>query len=253
MNKLYLKWWLSATLSVLSFAVFAQKYSIQLAAFTEQIEPTFFSFAGFKDVQHQQNSFNLHQYSWGNFATLAEAKNQLNKFKQNPLLKEFTNLNILPSATHFSIPTTDSNTANNSQVTDFQIFSRSVYIQSKSRSIQKIDIAILEEVATILRKYPTLKLRIIIPVTSKEQPLSANSTDVVENFLLAQNIPAYRIKTIAPPAKEAPSFTQTPSNRKQQIIMTLVDLKEEIVLDKFGNDGLIVREEVHGNNSRVLD
>ncbi len=253
MNKFHLKLWLSATLLVIYGPVFAQKYSIQLAAFTEQIEPSFFSFAGFKQVQHQQNPFNMHQYSWGNFATLAEAQNQLKEFSQNPLLKEFNNLNILASPMGFSIPTTDANTDNNSPVTDFQIFSRSIYIQSKTRSIQKIDVAILEEVATILKKHPTLKLRIIIPERLGQQPSSTNATDVVEHFLLAQNIPAYRIKTIVPLSNQTASLKQTSSSRKQQVIMTLVDLKEEIILDNFGNNGLIVKQGIHGHNSQVLD
>ena len=248
MNKLCLKWWLSATLMVLSFSVFAQKYSIQLAAFTEQIEPTFFSFAGFQEVRHQQTPLNLHQYSWGNFATLAAAENQLNKFKQNPLLKEFSNLNILPSATHFETPTTDSNIEGETPTTGFQLFSRSVYIQSKSKSIQKIDAATLEEIATILKKQPTLKLRIIASENLTKQSVRTNSTDVVENFLLAQNIPAYRIKVILNPLVKGAAIS-----KKQQVIMTLVDLKDEIVLDKFGNDGLMVKQINHHNHLQVID
>lgn len=246
MNKLHFKWWLSATLLVIYFPVFAQKYSIQLAAFTEQIEPSFFSFAGFQEVHHQQNLFNLHQYSWGNFATLAAAENQLNEFKQNPLLKEFTNLNILSSPTNFSIPTIDSN--NKQQTTGFQIFSRSVYIHSNSKSLQKIDVAILEELTTILKKHSTLKLRIIASESLTEQSVPTNSTDVIENFLLAQHIPAYRIKTILNPLVKGAVIP-----KKQQVIMTLVDLKDEIVLDKFGNNGLMVTQGGHSNNTQILD
>ena len=116
-----------------------------------------------------------------------------------------------------------------------------------------MDVAILEEVANILRKHPALKLRIIAPENSIMQLVTSPSTDVVENFLLAQNIPAYRIKTISTPSHLDNKAKDATIPKKQQVIMTLVDLKEEIILDKFGNDGLIVKQMNPNNSLQVLD
>lgn len=250
MNKSQIKWWLIITLFALSYPVFSQKYSIHLAAFPEQIEPSFFVFAGFSDVHHQQNSLNFHQYSWGNFTTLEAAKNQLVILQKNPLLKGLTNLNILPLSTDYAVPTMDSGVSPKIEAIDFQLFSRSIYVSARSKGIQKMDVAIMEEVTNILRKYPSLKLRIITPTNSKKEFVTTSFAEVVENFLLAQNIPAYRIKTI--PSPSYPS-NQVKNSKKQQVIMTLVDLKEEIVLDKFSNNGLIVKQMSANNTIQVLE
>jgi len=109
MNRTYTKWWLTATLMAISLPVFPQKYSIHLAAFTQQIEPSFFSYAGFSHVHHQVHSFNFHQYAWGNFSTLEAAQNQLNTLQKNLLLKGLSNLSIMPLATNLRVSTTDSN------------------------------------------------------------------------------------------------------------------------------------------------
>jgi len=137
-------------------------------------------------------------------------------------------------------------------MTDFQLFSRSIYVQPSSKSLQKIDVAILEEVTAILKEHPKLKLRIITPENSTSPFKAANSTEVVENFLLAQQIPAYRIKIISPFPTSSQPIEKREGKLKQQVVMTLVDLKEEIVLDKFRNNGLFVRQATN-NNHRVLD
>ena len=253
MSKTYTTWWLLAALTVLHFPVFSQKYSIHLAAFTEQIEPSFFSYAGFSEVQHQQHSFNFHQYTWGSFPTLETAQHQLTTLQQNPLLQGLSNLSIKPLVSNFSIPTTDSSAEAVVGVTDFQLFSRSVYINSKTRGLQKIDVAILEEVANILVKYPDLKLR-VLATNQKEQLVEASSTAIVENFLLAQNIPAYRIKTMSNGAKNTGANNITHQVLpKQQVILTLVDLKEEIVLDKFMLNDFIVKQAPAKNSLNLLE
>lgn len=253
MNKRYLKSWLIATLFTLSSPVIAQKYSIHLAAFPEQIAPSFFSFAGFNKVHHQQITLNFHQYLWGDFATLEKAKQQLTILQKNPLLKGLTNLSILPKNNHFSIPTTDSNVDPIIETIDFQLFTRSVFIHAASKSIQQIDVAILEEVVAILKQHPALKLRIIATTSSKSPFLTRPFTAVVEKFLLAQNIPAYRIKTIPNPLQPNIEIKEAPISKKQQVLMTLVDLKEEIVLDKFGKAPFVLKQMNKNNTLDILD
>jgi len=253
MNKRYLNWWLLATLFVLSSPVIAQKYSIHLAAFPEQIEPSFFNFAGFNEVHHQQNTFNFHQYSWGNFSNLESAKQQLATLQKNPLLKGLSNLSILPQTNHFKVPTTDSSIDPTIEIIDFQLFTRSIFIHTASKSIQTVDVAVLEEVANILKQNPALKLRILATANSKNPILTTPFTTVVENFLLAQNIPAYRIKIIPNPLPANLEMTEMPISKKQQVLMTLVDLKEEIVLDKFKKVPFAVKQISKDNTLDILD
>ena len=252
MNKTYTNWWLSVALVVISSPVYSQNYSIHLAAFTQQIELSFFNYAGFNTVQHHQDAFNFHQYSWGNFSTLAAAQNQLAALQQNLLLKGLRNISIKPIAPIFNAPTTDSNLEPISETTNFQIFSRSVHINPSTKSLQKMEVAVLEEVTTILTKYPDLKLR-ILAIAKKEQPVEVTSTEVVEKFLLAQNIPAYRIKTISNSTNLKPTNPENTSLKNQQVILTLVDLKEEIVLDKFIPSGLIVKQTRNENMLNLLE
>jgi len=115
-----------------------------------------------------------------------------------------------------------------------------------------MDVTVLEEVTNILIKYPDLKLR-ILGVNKEEAPVDVISTEVVEKFLLAQNIPAYRIKNLSNKTNISTNNTENKSVKKQQVILTLVDLKEEIVLDKFTPDDLIVKQTPDKNSLNLLE
>ena len=150
-------------------------------------------------------------------------------------------------------PRSDSSVDPVIETIDFQLFIRSVLIHAASKSIQTVDVAILEEVASILKQNPTLKLRIIATTNSKTPFLTTPFTAVVENFLLAQNIPAYRIKTIPNPLPPNLERKEVPISKKQQVIMTLVDLKEEIVLDKFGKTPFVIQQMSKNKTLDILD
>ena len=131
---------------------------------------------------------------------------------------------------------------NESQNTDFQLFTRAVNFSNSNLSLEKTDVEILEEVAAILATHPDLKLRIFATKGGKKRnkgkrDISPTSSDIIRNFLLAQDIPAYRIKKME--IKNSLSESSNPVSKVQQVFMTLVDLKEEIVLDRFGNLSLI--------------
>lgn len=253
MNKLYLKWWLFGLLFVLIRPVFSQKYSIHLASFTEQVAPSFFDFVGLPSVKHQSTSFNFHQYSKGEFESLLEAEKQMALYKSDPLLKDFRHLSIQPIDPEFIVPTDDSNLENESTMVDFQLFSRSIYVQPISKSLQKVEVSKLERITAILKQYPSLKLRIVALENPSNAPNSRISTEVVKNFLLAQHIPAYRIKAIPTFPDSRGMVKKIVNKQQQQVIITLVDFKEEIVLDKFGNNGLIVKQSSIHHTQRVMD
>ena len=52
----------------------AQIYQVQLAAFTEEISPTFFAFAGYDHYYAEKDYNNFTRYTLGEFYTLEAAK-----------------------------------------------------------------------------------------------------------------------------------------------------------------------------------
>ncbi len=247
MSKTYTQLWLlAAILGVLCPAYSQEKYSIQIGAFTEQIKPSFFNFSGFHDVQHEATASLYHTYKWGDFATHEAAVKQLHLLQKNVSTHGLNNLKIVSTALDFVVPLSNNNGAtNNNQNTDFQLFTRSVNFSNAKFSLKKTDVEVLEEIAIILENNPALKLRIYATNAGKKRSrgkshISSTSSNIIKNFLLAKNIPAYRIKTIE--AKNNTTNVTTSITKINQVFMTLVDLKEEIVFDRFGQKGDIAKE-----------
>ncbi len=254
MNKPYTKLWLIAAMLGLMYPTFAQKYNIQLGAFTEPIAPSFFTFSGFSNVKYQLNDHQFHQYTWGEFDDAQTAETQLQLLRSRSPLHNLTNLKIVPQVMDVaSVSADNSNPKINNQTTDFQLFSRFIEFNKGNLSLQKNDVGKLEEIRDILDKNPELKLRII----ATNNPTELNSqqqetaTNIIKNFLLANQIPAYRVKII-------PNTNHSADPEKivmpiPPVIMTLVDLKEEIVLDRFGADRLFVKEVLEQKTNNVLE
>lgn len=247
MNKTYTQLWLiTAMLGVMCPAFSQEKYCIQLGAFTEQIDASFFDFAGFNEVRYEMNSYQYHEYKWGHFDTPEAAERQLLSLQKNVGIHGLNNLKIIPTIPDFTVTTAPVETVEkNPKSTDFQLFTRSVNFNNPKLSLKKTDVEVLEEIATILETNPNLKLRIFATKGKKHKIVkkrnsSSTSANIIKNFLLAQHIPAYRIKTIT--AENTIVDSKSTSSKLQQVFMTLVDLKEEIVLDKFGNDGYIAKK-----------
>jgi len=247
MNKTYTQLWLiAAMLGVLCPAYSQEKYSIQIGAFTEQIKPSFFDFAGFHDVQYETTASLYHTYKWGDFSTYEAAAKQLHTLQKNVSTHGLNNLKIIPTLLDFAVPSSNNNgETNSSQNTDFQLFTRSVNFSNAKLSLKKTDVEVLEEIAIILENNPALKLRIFATNAGKKRSvgksrISPTASNIIKNFLLAKDIPAYRIKTIA--AKDITANATKSITKVNQIFMTLVDLKEEIVFDRFGHKGYIAKE-----------
>ncbi len=257
MNKTYTQLWLiAAILGVMCPAYSQEKYCIQLGAFTEQIQPSFFDFSGFYDVQHEVNTLQYHAYKWGNFSTPEAAEQQLISLQKNVGIHGLNNLKILPAIPDIRVFPVNTKEEQETQSADFQLFTRAVNFENSKLSLKKTDVEILEEVATILETNPELKIRIFATKSRKKRKpgkrnITPASSDIIRNFLLAQNIPAYRIRTME--AKNVIAESDNPVSKVQQVFMTLVDLKEEIVLDKFGNDGYIAKEKMIEKTLSSLD
>ena len=247
MSKIYTQLWLiAAMLGALCPTYSQEKYSIQIGAFTEQIKPSFFDFAGFHDVQYETTASLYHTYKWGNFPTPEAAAKQLHRLQKNAPTHGLNNLKIVPTPLDFVVPLSNNNGAtNSSQNTEFQLFSRSVNFSNAKLSLKKTDVEVLEEIAIILENNPSLKLRIFATKAGKKRSMgkrhiSPAASNIIKNFLLAKDIPAYRIKTIA--AKDITANATKSITKVNQVFMTLVDLKEEIVFDRFGQKGYIAKE-----------
>lgn len=235
MTKSNLKQWLLAGSLAISGQVFSQNCSVQLCAFIEEIEPAFFHFAGFENVAYHTNPFSFHCYTWGQFTSTEEAVHSVNAMQGQPVLDDLTNLTIISNAiSPFVLPMAYSPDKIHVKPADQQLFKRTIPF-TVSNAFQSNDIQTLEEVVDILTENPSLKLRILgTKAAGEEKGITTATTNSIEKFFLAMGIPAFRLKTIE--RKE--------SNADQEIILTLVDLKEEIVLDNFGKDHIMVKESV---------
>lgn len=234
---------------------FAQNFSIQLGAFTESIAPSYFNFSGFSGVTHQLNDLQFHQYTWGDFDDIETAEEQLKLLRKQSPLHNLTNLKIIPQTIDETAIISDSPTNKlPAQLSDFQLFSRSISFNKENLSLQKNDVGKLEEIRDILDNNPELKLRIIATKNTKvlNTQQQATATNIIRNFLLANQIPAYRVR-IMPNLKDGVNDMQKIVSTIPPIIMTLVDLKEEIVLDKFGKNQLFAKELLEQKTNDVLE
>ena len=248
MNKTLLNLGLSFVLLGAFSPLFSQTYTIQMGTFIDKIESTYFDFAGLSDVHHEMGPHNFHQYLWGKFPTYEAALTQAILFQKQKNLTAFNNIKIVPTQLDNSMTThTSSLSIKTVEHTDLSIFSRSLAFPKTSLSLQSEQVKTLENIVAILTSNPELKLRIIgekgatIDGKIKDQPI-----DVVEQFLLANNIPAYRLKQI--PRSPSEQITE-----KRQVIMALVNLKEEIILDRFDSNNLMVKQMTDPKSNNLLE
>ena len=251
MNKTYTQLWLAAALLGIFLPAHSQNYSIQLCAFTETIQPLFFKYAGFDEISHHEDAYNFNRYYWGEFNTLAEAQAQLKEASQQATINGLGNMQIIQLPTlPFATPIgyTSSKTIAPKTI-DKQLFTRLISLKQELL-LNKLTVKTLNEVANILKANPTLKLRII---GQKQTGLLADSAvDVIEHFLLFKEIPAYRLKILALDSQEV-TETEKSSFSVQNVLLTLVDLKEEIVLDNFSKKDFLVKKEGASKVANLLE
>jgi hypothetical protein len=208
----------------------AQNYSIQLCAFTEAVSPSYFHYAGFDGVQQQKDYLPFQNYYYGNYSSLAAAKKQFESIKEKGKLAGWEHMKIIQNDVN-NVPFLFKNKIN--KTPDYQLFNRVVSVDELTLSLEKETAELLENIVLILKNNPQLKLRIIGESNALNQ---SNTCDIVEHFMLANHIPAFRLKILL--------LNQNQSNAplaKTKVLLTLVDLKEEIVLDRFSLEKLLVK------------
>jgi len=220
--------------------VAAQTFQVQLAAFTEKIDHSFFDFAGYNEVYKERDHNNFTRYTLGEFFS----KEAANTARQEALKRGFSNAHIIeldkpqfayvgdaPVLPLMMVPEKE------------QLFIRSVLFPAEDLSLNKSLLTSLEEALIVMKEHVDLKLRIVghtddIGEQSTNQAISKNRARMIQNFLLANGIPAYRLK-MKVSNEPSPSVyfkgKGLPKTRdfNRRIILTLVDLKEEIVKDNF--------------------
>lgn len=218
----------------------AQIYQVQLAAFTEEISSDFFAFAGYEHFYAEKDHNNFTRYTLGEFYTLSAAK----AAQQKAINNGFINSHIIELERPLFAYMEDSHEFPLMKVPEKEdLFIRSVQFATANISLNQNLMIALEEALSVMQAHPDLKLRIVghtddIGEKVHNQAISRKRARMIRNFLLAGGIPAYRLKmTVLDTPSPAVYFKGRglPKTRdfNRRIIMTLVDTKEEIVIDKF--------------------
>ncbi len=218
----------------------AQTYQVQLAAFTEEIDPSFFSYTGYENVYVDRDHNNFTRYTLGEFFTEEAAKQAVDL----AIGRGFLNTHIIkldqplfaynedgPSLPLMMVPEKE------------ELYILSISFEAEELGLTKQLMTSLENALVVMKDNPDLKLRIVghtdgIGEKKKNKAVSKNRARIIQNFLLANDIPAYRIKMKVSDEPSPEIYFKgsgLPKNRdfNRRIILTLVDLKDEIVVDNF--------------------
>ena len=203
----------------------AQNYRVQIAAFPEKIDHSFFYYAGFPNVHAEKSSDNFIRYSLDRLYSLAEAK----KIRQKAKDVDLMNTQIIPAEEPIYAAYKGDLAINT--LPKERLYIRSIHFESEQLSLEEDAKRRMEEVFGIMQKHPELKLRII---AHKDKSASQRAR-MLRNYLLANGIPAYRLKIKTSEADTPESLANHEDflNKNKKITLALVDLKEEIVTDSF--------------------
>jgi len=220
--------------------LFSQQYQVQIASFIDEIDPSFFTFAGYNFVYSEKDHNNFVRYSIGDFFS-KEAAELLCK---EAVSKGFLNAHIKKIDRPGYAYVADAHEMDLIKVpVNEPLFVRSIQFSNNKISLDEELLVALQEALDVMLKHPELKLRIIGHTDDRgdkllNQAISGTRARVIQNFLLANGIPAYRLH-MKVSKKSSPEIyfegRGLPENRdfNRRIILTLVDLKEEIIHDRF--------------------
>lgn len=216
----------------------AQSYQVQIAAFTEEIAPSFFDYAGYSNVYQTIDHNNFVRYSVGEFYTAEEA----NRIRLDAIARGFTNTQIITMEQPNYAYAGDSHEIPYMAVPEEEpLYIKSIQFSEDDLSFNKELLNSLEETVKIMATNKAVKLKIVghtdeIGEPETNQVISKKRARSIQNFLLANGIPAYRInmkvsETSAPEVYFKGKGLPKTRDFNRRIILSLVDLKEEIVAD----------------------
>lgn len=218
----------------------AQSYQVQIAAFNDEIDHSFFNYAGYSDVYQTYDHNNFVRYSVGEFYTAEEAS----RVRLDAIARGFTNTQIITIDQPNYAYAGDSHEIPFMAVPEKEpLYIKSIQFSEDGLSLNKELLISLEETAKIMAKNKAIKLKIVghtdeIGEPEVNQAISKKRARSIQNFLLANGIPAYRInmKVSENPTPEVYFKGKgLPKTRdfNRRIILSLVDLKEEIIVNNF--------------------
>jgi len=218
----------------------AQTYQVQLATFTETIHETYFTYAGYSNVYADQDYNGFTRYTLGEFFTEEEAKQTIETAKN----RGFYDAHIVELDQPLFAYTGDALHLPLIKVPKKEgLYIRSVAFDADALHLNRQLIKSLEEALVIMQTYADLKLKIVghtdkIGMPHENKAISKERARIIQNFLLANDIPAYRVqmKVLDKPSPEVYFDGKgLPKNRvyNRRIIIALVDQKDEIVLGDF--------------------
>ena len=209
----------------------AQEYGVELSAFTNDIQTSYFYYNGFEKVDLIKDQNGIAHYHAGIYDVYGEAKTIENKAKLNG----FENTHIMQSN-----PVTLTNNkkalTKRPSIPENRLFIKAFTSRNESVSINKEDRQNLEEIVQLMKNDPSLKLRFIRPPASSDaHPIGHLKT--ISNFLLAKGIAPYRMRIMnthhdfLTAIDQIAASSSTPNFENNRILITLINLKEEILLN----------------------
>jgi outer membrane protein OmpA-like peptidoglycan-associated protein len=211
-------------LECLALKLSAQEYQLQIAAFADKIAPSYFKFLGYSSVHTQTDVNNFTKYTLDTYANLAAAENALQEAKS----RGFTNAYIYVKAPESTIRIAKGDEKDQMEGI---LFIKTLQFSGDCWSLNTDLLATLKESLTVLMQNPNLKLRITGFKNGLDTNISNKRARVIQNFLLANDIPAYRLsrKALNPISTIFVEEKALKSSEYEKIVIAVLDLKEEIV------------------------
>ncbi len=210
--------------------LYAQQYGVELSAFTNDIHRSYFYYNGFDKVDLIRDQNGICHYQIGNYDVYREAKRIENKAKKNG----FGNTHIMQS--NPVTLTTNAKATERPSRPENRLFLKTFNRRKESVSITKEDRQDLEEIVQLMKDDPSLKLRFIRPLASTDA-YQAGHLKTISNFLLAKGIAPYRMRItnthhdFLTATNQVAASSSTPNLENNRILITLINLKEEILLN----------------------
>jgi len=213
------------------FNVYAQNYHIELSAFAQTINTSFFYYAGYKTTMHEQTEKGTKHYFSGHYDSYIQAE----RAYKIALNKGFKNARIIDTK---RMAFTATKVANNyHSYTNNRLFIRVLSFKNGADKISVEERKDLQNIVNILQENPYLKVR-ILHLEGEDKVLPTQKLKLMANFLLANGVAAYRIRMTNAhhdfmTAVRVLSATSSKEEGKNKIVLTLINNKEEIIRNTF--------------------
>lgn len=210
--------------------IIAQQYGVELSAFTKKINTSYFYYNCFEQVQAQQDEFGITHYYAGVYPTYQQAKIIENQAKE----KGYEHTQIKQSS---PVSLTKNKRIRKQPVfNESRLFLKSFWCENESVYINKEDRQHLEEIVQLMKEDPSLRLRVIRP-SKASTPIHHGRLKTISNFLMAKGIAPYRMRItnmhhdFLTAIEQVAASSSTPYSKNHQLIVTLINLKEEIIVN----------------------